>query len=106
MPAGRGQVRPGDDLGQQVVLVPHVVVEGRRVDAQFRGRPTAAAGGVLLGVGVAVLGTGLGFGLPGIMSAPTLLAAPGERSAVAGLVSASTALTFVVGSILGNGPYG
>jgi MFS family permease len=66
---------------------------------------TVATSGLLLAAGVAVLGTGLGFGLPGIMSAPTLLATREEQSAVAGLVSASTALTFVLGPLLGNGLY-
>lgn len=66
---------------------------------------TVAANGPVLAVGVAVLGAGLGFGLPGIMSAPTLLATRDEQSAVAGLVSASTALTFVLGPLLGNGLY-
>jgi DHA1 family tetracycline resistance protein-like MFS transporter len=66
---------------------------------------TVAANGLVLGVGVAVLGTGLGFGLPGVMSAPTLLATREEQGAVAGLVSASTALTFVLGPLLGNGLY-
>lgn len=59
----------------------------------------------LLAVGFAVLGTGLGFGLPGVMAAPTLLATREEQGAVAGLVSAGTALTFVVGPIVGSGLY-
>lgn len=66
---------------------------------------TVATNGLLLGAGVAVLGAGLGFGLPGVMSAPTLLATRDEQAAVAGLVSASTALTFVLGPLLGNGLY-
>lgn len=66
---------------------------------------TLAPNGFLLTAGVALLGTGLGFGGPGIMSAPTLLATPGEQGAVAGLVSASTALTFMVGPLLSTGLY-
>jgi MFS transporter, DHA1 family, tetracycline resistance protein len=64
-----------------------------------------APGALPLAAGVAVLGAGLGFGMPGAMAGPTLLARPGEQSAVAGLVSASTALTFVLGPLLGDGLY-
>ncbi|MEV4311661.1 MFS transporter [Actinocrispum sp. NPDC049592] len=67
---------------------------------------TVASSGFLLGLGVAVLGTGMGFGMPGVMAAPTLLAAREEQGAVAGLVSATSALTFVLGPLLGNGLYG
>jgi MFS family permease len=67
---------------------------------------TVASSGMLVGAGVAVLGTGLGFGMPGVMSAPTLLATREEQGAVAGLVSSSTALTFMLGPLLGNGLYG
>ena len=49
--------------------------------------------GLVLAAGVALLGTGMGFGMPGVMSAPTLLATREEQSSVAGLVSATTALT-------------
>ncbi|WP_132124894.1 MFS transporter [Actinocrispum wychmicini] len=66
---------------------------------------TVASDGLQLAAGVAVLGAGLGFGMPGIMSAPTLLATREEQGAVAGLVSATTALTFVLGPVLGTGLY-
>jgi MFS family permease len=66
---------------------------------------TVAAGGLLLGAGVAVVGAGLGFGLPGFMSAPTLLATRDEQGAVAGLVGSSSALAFMVGPLVGNGLY-
>lgn len=66
---------------------------------------TVASTGLLLGAAVAVLGTGLGFGMPGTMSAPTLLATRAEQGAVAGLISSSTALTFVLGPLLDNGLY-
>lgn len=66
---------------------------------------TVAPNGILVGVGVAVLGTGLGFGAPGVMSAPTLLATREEQGAVAGLVSSSTALTFMLGPLIGNSLY-
>ncbi|MGW8380598.1 MFS transporter [Streptomyces sp. ODS28] len=64
-----------------------------------------APSGLLIGVGVALLGAGLGFGMPGIMSAPSLLATPTEQASVAGLVSATVATTFMIGPLLGNGLY-
>ncbi|TDP96201.1 MFS transporter [Labedaea rhizosphaerae] len=66
---------------------------------------TVAQTGVLVAVGVGVLGLGLGFGMPGIMSAPTLLAGKEEQSSVAGLLNSCTALTFMVGPLIGNGLY-
>lgn len=66
---------------------------------------TIAPTGLLIAVGVGVLGLGLGFGMPGIMSAPTLLAAKEELNAVAGLLNSATALTFMVGPLIGNGLY-
>jgi MFS transporter, DHA1 family, tetracycline resistance protein len=66
---------------------------------------TVAANGPLLGAGMAVLGVGLGFGLPGIMAGPTLLATRDEQGAVAGLVGTSNALTFMLGPLLGTGLY-
>ncbi|MGA8117083.1 MAG: MFS transporter [Actinocatenispora sp.] len=66
---------------------------------------TVAANGPLLGVGVAVLGAGMGFGTPGFMSAPTLLATRDEQGAVAGLVGSSSALAFMLGPLMGTGLY-
>ena len=66
---------------------------------------TIAPTGLLLGIGVGVLGTGIGFGMPGIMSAPTLLARKEEQSAVAGLLNSTSALTFMIGPLIGNGLY-
>lgn len=66
---------------------------------------TVASTALMLGVGVGLLGTGMGFGAPGTMSAPTLLATREEQGAVAGLVSATTALTFLLGPLIGNGLY-
>jgi DHA1 family tetracycline resistance protein-like MFS transporter len=66
---------------------------------------TVAQTGVLVGTGVGVLGIGLGFGMPGIMSAPTLLATKEELSSVAGLLNAGSALTFMVGPLVGNSLY-
>jgi MFS family permease len=66
---------------------------------------TVAANGLLLGAAMAVLGAGLGFGLPGVTAAPTLLASREEQGAVAGLVGTSNALTFMLGPLLGTGLY-
>jgi MFS transporter, DHA1 family, tetracycline resistance protein len=60
---------------------------------------------VTITVALAVIGAGMGFGMPGFMSAPTLLARPDEQGSVAGLVSASTALTFVFGPLIGTASY-
>jgi DHA1 family tetracycline resistance protein-like MFS transporter len=51
---------------------------------------TIAMDGLLLGAGMAVLGAGLGFGLPGIMAAPTLLATREEQGAVPGWSAPAT----------------
>lgn len=64
-----------------------------------------ASSGLLLGVGVAVLGAGMGFATPGFMSAPTLLATREEQGAVAGLVGSASALAFMGGPLLGTGLY-
>jgi predicted MFS family arabinose efflux permease len=66
---------------------------------------TVAPNGPLLGVAMAVLGAGLGFGLPGVMAAPTLLTTREEQGAVAGLVGTSNAITFMLGPLLGTGLY-
>ncbi|MCG5212440.1 MFS transporter [Streptosporangium soli] len=59
----------------------------------------------LFAAGLAVLGTGMGFGLPGFMSAPTLLVTREEQGAVAGLVGSSNALTFMFGPLVGTALY-
>jgi hypothetical protein len=64
-----------------------------------------ASNELLLDAGVAVLGAGMGFGTPGFMSAPTLLATREEQGAVAGLVGSSSALAFMGGPLLGTGLY-
>jgi DHA1 family tetracycline resistance protein-like MFS transporter len=66
---------------------------------------TLAPNGPLLGAAMAVLGAGLGFGLPGVMAAPTLLTTREEQGAVAGLVGTSNAITFMLGPLLGTGLY-
>ncbi|WP_017558950.1 MFS transporter [Nocardiopsis baichengensis] len=61
--------------------------------------------GPLIAAGVALLGAGLGFGMPGIMSAPSLLAPREAQAGVAGLVNATVALTFMFGPLVGNALY-
>jgi len=59
----------------------------------------------VIAAGVAVVGAGMGFGLPGYMAAPTLLAAREEQGAVAGLVGSANALSFVFGPLAGTALY-
>jgi len=66
---------------------------------------TVAPNGMLIAAGMAVLGAGMGFGTPGFMSAPTLLATREEQGAVAGLVGSGSALAFMLGPLLGTGLY-
>jgi hypothetical protein len=66
---------------------------------------TVAGTAPLLGLGLALLGTGMGFGMPGFTAAPTLRAEPAEQGAVAGLVGSTTALTFMLGPLVGTGLY-
>jgi MFS family permease len=56
-------------------------------------------------LGVALLGVGLGFGMPGILTAPSLLVSPAEQSSLAKLISVTTGATFVIGPLLGDGLY-
>ncbi|MEV0649340.1 MFS transporter [Phytomonospora sp. NPDC050363] len=60
---------------------------------------------LVIAVGVAVVGGGMGFGLPGYMAAPTLLAAREEQGSVAGLVASANAMSFVVGPLAGTALY-
>lgn len=66
---------------------------------------TVADTGWTLAAAMAVIGAGMGFGAPGFMSAPTLLARREEQGSVAGLVGSGNALTFMLGPLLGNGLY-
>ena len=66
---------------------------------------TVAADVLLLGAGAALLGAGMGFGVPGSLSGPTLLATREEQGAVAGLVGSGNALAFMVGPLVGTGLY-
>jgi len=54
---------------------------------------------------LALLALGLGLAIPGYTTAPTLLVEPAEAGAVSGLVSATNALSFVVGPLLGTALY-
>ena len=47
----------------------------------------------------------MGFGMPGFLAAPTLLATRAAHGSVAGLTSATSATTFMVGPPIGNGLY-
>jgi MFS transporter, DHA1 family, tetracycline resistance protein len=96
----------------QVVVVPRLrwtparlVRVGTIVMAAGMVLVTVASSGLLIGAGVAVLGAGMGFGTPGFMSAPTLLATREEQGAVAGLVGSASALAFMLGPLLGTGLY-
>jgi len=64
-----------------------------------------AADGLLLGAAVGLLGAGMGFGIPGFMAAPTLLATRDEQGAVAGLTGSASALAFMLGPLLGTSLY-
>ncbi|WP_441787637.1 MFS transporter [Leifsonia sp. 2MCAF36] len=58
-----------------------------------------------LALGVALMGAGLGFGMPGVSAAPSLRASAAEQGSVAGLVTATVAVTFVLGPLVGDGLY-
>jgi len=60
---------------------------------------------IAISLGVALLGAGLGFGMPGVLSGPSLVVSRDEQPSVAGLVSATTGATFVAGPLLGDGLY-
>ncbi|MFC0623437.1 MFS transporter [Kribbella deserti] len=56
-------------------------------------------------LGVALTGIGYGLAVPGYTSAPTLLVDRNEQAGLAGLLGATTALTFVFGPVLGTSLY-
>jgi MFS family permease len=64
-----------------------------------------APNGPLIAAGMGLLGAGIGFGLPGYMSAPTLLATKEEQGVVAGLVGSTNSLTFMLSPLLGTALY-
>lgn len=56
-------------------------------------------------VGLALTGIGYGLAVPGYTSAPTMLVERNEQSGLAGLLGATTALTFVFGPVVGTSLY-
>jgi DHA1 family tetracycline resistance protein-like MFS transporter len=61
---------------------------------------------VLLTLALVLLGLGFGFAAPGYTAGPTLLVRDNEQGAVAGLISATNGLAFVLGPLLGTVLYG
>lgn len=53
----------------------------------------------------AVLALGLGLAIPGFTAAPTLVVMPEQQGSVAGLISATTGATFIVGPLLSTALY-
>ena len=60
---------------------------------------------IVLGVGMAVMGMGMGLVMPAISAGASLAVRPDEQGAVAGLVSASPALGFSVGPLVAGAIY-
>lgn len=54
---------------------------------------------------LALLGLGLGLAMPGFTAAPTLVVSAEEQGTIAGLVTATTGLTFIVGPVAGTALY-
>lgn len=76
--------------------------------------PAIGSGAVLLWIAqsqwlmsgaVLLVGLGLGFGMPAIMSLASLRVSPEEQGRVAGLASACPALGFILGPLVGTGLY-
>lgn len=95
-------------IAVQGVLVPRLGWPALRLIRV--GAPVALAGLALLVVvgtlatiiaALAVLALGLGLAMPGFTAAPTLLVGPEQQGAVAGMVTATTGATFIVGPLLG-----
>lgn len=63
-------------------------------------------GAVALFVAILVIGLGLGTAMPGYTAGPTLLVRRDEQGGLAGLIGATTGLTFVVAPTLGTALYG
>lgn len=55
--------------------------------------------------GLVLLAGGLGLAIPGFTTAPTLLVGPDEQGAIAGLLTGTIGLTFVIGPVLGTSLY-
>lgn len=66
----------------------------------------ADLGAVALFAAILVIGLGLGTAMPGYTAGPTLLVRRDEQGGLAGLIGATTGLTFVVAPTLGTTLYG
>jgi MFS family permease len=66
----------------------------------------ADLGAVPLFVAILIIGLGLGTAMPGFTAGPTLLVRREEQGGLAGLVGATTGLTFVIAPTLGTTLYG
>lgn len=64
------------------------------------------AGAVPLFVSILLIGLGLGIAMPGYTAGPTLLVGRDEQGGLAGLIGATTGLTFVVAPTAGTALYG
>lgn len=64
------------------------------------------AGAVLLFAAILLVGLGLGIAMPGYTAGPTLLVSREEQGGLAGVVGATTGLTFVVAPTAGTALYG
>lgn len=60
---------------------------------------------LMLAVGMAFMGTGLGVAMPSISAAASLAVSAEEQGAVAGLVASSPAIGFVTGPVIAGGLY-
>lgn len=56
-------------------------------------------------LGLAVMGLGLGLAMPGFSAGSTLVVSADEQGTVAGLVTATTGLTFIIGPVAGTALY-
>lgn len=63
-------------------------------------------GAVALFAAILIIGLGLGTAMPGYTAGPTLLVRRDEQGGLAGLIGATTGLTFVVAPTLGTALYG
>lgn len=99
-------------IAVQGVLVPRLGWPALRLIRV--GAPIALAGLALLAVtgtlatitaALAVLAVGLGLAMPGFTAAPTLLVGPEQQGTVAGMITATTGATFVLGPVLGTALY-
>lgn len=59
----------------------------------------------LIIIAVSLAGLGIGFGMPGVTSAASLMVGADEQGTVAGLMSAAPALGYTLGPVVGTGLY-